>query len=237
MWNPELVKQQYPQGIKRWVVQYEDGTAYVPPAESEDIGAGSALDFGWCAMWASEMGDQEMLGRFLAYADKYLNPTWDKGGFFYPRNDTLHDEQGRIVMMSPCAGNALLPYARLNVQDGLWNLYNRPWTRDHFQEPLLNEVSKNVDVLRAQFLPEIHKLVFSIAKRVDRTGDAYIRIDNVWSDTRKVWQLTRDGSVVARSNGNDVLATGLTANRIGNALELRWSVTNTDHFILTWLQS
>ena len=234
MWNPELVKQQYPDGIKRWVVEYDDGTAYVPPAESEDIGAGSALDFGWCCMWASEVGDADMLGRFLAYADKYMNPTWEKGGYFYPRNDMLRDEQGRIVMMSPCAGNALIPYARLNVPDGLWNLYNKPWSREHFKEPLLNELSNNIDVFRARFLPEANKLVFSIAKRADRSGEAFVRIDNVWSEGRAGFQLTRDGAIVAKSNGTDVLATNIGATRKGNTLELRWQAGAADHFILSW---
>ncbi len=234
MWNPELVKKQYPEGIKRWLVEYDDGTAYVPPIESEDIGAGSALDFGWCSMWASEVGDRELLGRFLAYADRYLNPTWEKGGYFYPRNDTLRDEAGRIVMMSPCAGNALLPYARLNVPDGLWNLYNKPWTRDHFKQPLLNEVSNNIDVLRAQFLPELNKLVFSIAKRADRSGEAFVRIDNVWNEARQAWRLTRGGVPVARSNGAEVSATNIDARRTGQSLELRWPASSADHFVLTW---
>jgi hypothetical protein len=92
-------------------------------------------------------------------------------------------------------------------------------------------------VLRAQFLPDVHKLVFSIARRIDRTGEAYVRIDNVWSNTLKNWQLTRRGSVIARSNGNEVLASSIKATRKGDSLELRWSLSDVDHFVLTWSQS
>lgn len=234
MWQPELVKKQYPEGIRRWIVEYEDGTAYVPPSAAEDIGAGSALDFGWCCMWASEVGDVELLKRFLAYADKYLNPTWDKGGFFYPRNDTLTNDDGKIVMVSPCAGNALLPYARLNVQDGLWNLYNNPWSRDHFKEPLLNEVSRNVDVPRARYLPSAEKLVFTIAKRADRDGAAVVKIDNVWNRNRP-WRLTRDGVTVATSTDASRGAGQFHANRTGDSLELRWNASAQDDFVLSWV--
>ena len=128
----------------------------------------------------------------------------------------------------------MLPYARLNVPDGLWNLYNKPWTRDHFKEPLLNEVSNNIDVLRARFLPELDKLVFSTAKRADRGGEAFVRIDNVWSEARRAWRLTRGGIPLARSSGSDVSATNVDVRRAGNSLELRWTASSADHFVLTW---
>ena len=49
--------------------------------------------------------------------------------------------EGNPTMMEPLTGNALLGYARLNVPDGLWKLYNVPWTESHFAEPALSEVA------------------------------------------------------------------------------------------------
>jgi hypothetical protein len=237
-WNPELVQKQYWSAIADWVVENEDGTAYVPPAvpgnPDQDVSAGSALDFAWVATWSSEVGDRERLGRFLKYADTYLNPTWEKGGYFYPRNDTYQDEDGNVVMVSPCTGNALLPYARLNVPDGLWTLYNRPWGPEHFQEPLLSELSPNVDVRRARYLPEHRKLVFTLSERSDRDGDATVLIDNVWGEGRQAWHLRRNGEVVARGSADTLSAQGFGATRQGNSLEIACPLHGSSDFILTW---
>ncbi len=46
-------------------------------------------------------------------------------------------------------GNVLLGYARLNVPDGLWGLYQHPWPDEHHREPALAEVDRDVEVSRA----------------------------------------------------------------------------------------
>jgi hypothetical protein len=235
MWNPDLVKSHYPEGIRRWVVELPDGTAYVPPfvAEGSDISAGSALDFGWCCMWASEVGDQDLLKRFLGYADKYMSPVWKDGAYYYPRNDDFTDADGNITMVSPCTGNALLPYARLNVPDGMWGLYNRPWGRDHFDEPLINDISDNVDVLRARYFADQKKLIFTLATREDRTGDAQVVIDNIWR-TGPDWRLKIDGVLAAKGTASEVYATSVTAVRRGDALALIWPRKSRADFVLSW---
>lgn len=238
MWNPELVQKQYWSAIDDWVEEYQDGTAFVPPGSpenpEEDVSAGSALDFGWVATWASEVGDQARLARMLKYADTYLSPRWENGGYFYPRNDNYQDDDGRIVMVSPCLGNSLLPYARLNVPNGLWNLYNKPWGPEHFKEPLLSEVSANVDVRRARYLPEHQKLVFTISGRSDRGGDARVLVDNVQAGGRGSWRLSRNGAAVA-ADGQEAPATGdLRVTPRGNALALEFAAEGNHDFVLAW---
>src|SRR5690606_13474112 len=44
-------------------------------------------DVGTIAMFLSEMGDATTLEALLAHADKHMQPTWERGGLFYPRND------------------------------------------------------------------------------------------------------------------------------------------------------
>jgi hypothetical protein len=239
MWKPEMVKEHYPEQMARWVVDQPDGTAYVPPVSlmeeaGADISGGSALDFGWCCMWASEVGDTELLDRFLAYADKHMNPAWEKGGYYYPRNDNYEDEDGFIEMVSPCAGNALLPYARLNVPDGLWGLYNKPWGRDHFAEPLITEVSDNVDVLRARYLPEYKKLIFTLAPRNDRDGDARLVIANVWGDGRGDWTFSVDGEEAASARNAEMTSNRLACKRDGDALEIVWPRDGRADFVMSW---
>jgi len=237
MWKPEMVKEHYPRQIARWVQELPDGTAYVPPVSltgEEDISGGSALDFGFCCMWASEVGDAELLGRFLAYADNHMSPAWEKGGYYYPRNDRFEDEDGHVVMVSPCSGNALLPYARLNVPDGLWGLYNKPWGKEHFAEPLISEISDNVDVLRARYLPDYKKLVFTLAPREDRDGEARLTIANAWGGGREDWTLSLNGREVASWRDGEIRATGLRAERRDGALDLGCARDGRADFVLSW---
>jgi hypothetical protein len=109
-------------------------------------------DAGWVAAWVSEMGDQATLDGVLAHADRFMNPTWRDGGLYYPRNDTPTDAQGNRTEIEPMTGNVLLGYARLNVPDGIWGLYNRPWSPEHHTEPALVEVERDVEVSRAEVI-------------------------------------------------------------------------------------
>jgi Linalool dehydratase/isomerase len=78
--------------------------------------------FGRVAAWASEIGDEDTIGGLLDHADRFMNPSWQDGGLYCPRNDALTDESGNRTEIEPMSGNVLLGYARLNVQDGLWTL-------------------------------------------------------------------------------------------------------------------
>src|SRR3546814_2327287 len=138
MWNPEIVKSNFPAQIALWGREGPNGTMWVEPSVKPD-GFGPPLthayDFGWAAVCASEVGDTESLDRLLNYADTFLNPTWEHGSYFYPRRDGWFDEEGRLAAMDPHTGNALLAYARLHVPDGLNRLYNEPLAASHFAQP------------------------------------------------------------------------------------------------------
>jgi hypothetical protein len=94
--------------------------------------------FGYVTQWLSELGQTELLNGLLDYADKELNPTWENGGLYYPRNDTPFEfsaneavEGVKWTHVSPFCGNAAIAYARLNVKDGQRIMYEKPWTREH----------------------------------------------------------------------------------------------------------
>lgn len=91
-------------------------------------------------------------------------------------------------------GNVLLGYARLNVPDGLWGLYNEPWSPDRFLEPMLVAIGDNVDVGRAVFDPETRALHFSLRCR---EGDAA-------TNTAVIGNLPDDGSWKIRCDGEEL---------------------------------
>ncbi|KAL4820399.1 hypothetical protein BDW67DRAFT_192420 [Aspergillus spinulosporus] len=204
-WNHELVQRVYNERVGESVVTQEDGTLSVPTGGIEHsplnqllIGSGGL--FGWIAAWAAEMGDDDTKNRLLAYADKHLNPTIVKGGLMYPRNDSVYDDQGNFVMVTPILSNAILPLTRLNVKHGLKRLYENPWAannREHYGEPALVEVDFDVDVYRAVYVKERKTLLFDLAVYAEgRTGS--VGLDRVFR--RGQWTLRRDGKEIARGS-------------------------------------
>ena len=198
MWNRDFVHQHYPRQIKDLLKPGGDGTMSIdPPPRPEIMGqrvVTDDCDFGWVTAWTSEMGDEASLAGLLAHADRYMNPSWTDGGLYYPRNDTVIDENGNRVLVEPMTGNVLLGYARLNVPDGLWGLYNEPWSPDRFLEPMLVAIGDNVDVGRAVFDPETRALHFSLRCR---EGDAA-------TNTAVIGNLPDDGSWKIRCDGEEL---------------------------------
>ncbi len=138
-WNREFVHENYPRQVADFLVPGPDGTISVRSTPVMNVMGNTVVndtcDLGWVAAWAAEMGDHDTLGGVLAHADRFMAPTWADGGLYYPRNDTLTDADGHRTEIEPMTGNVLLGYARLNVPDGLWGLYNRPWGPEHHTNP------------------------------------------------------------------------------------------------------
>ncbi|WP_241032588.1 hypothetical protein [Rhodococcus pseudokoreensis] len=199
MWNRDFVRAHYPEQIADLLVHGPDGTLSVSSAPTREIMGQNVIndtcDFGWAVAWASEMGDTTTLEGLLAHADRFMNPTWRDGGLYYPRNDTMSDDRGNRTVVEPLTGNTLLGYARLNVPDGMWKLYNEPWGPAHFTEPALTEVAGDIAVSQARFTPESGTLTFRIQRHGDRGGDGSIVLGNVAD--RERWSLTENGAVVA----------------------------------------
>lgn len=153
MWNRDFVHAHYPAQVRDLLRPGADGRLSVisPPAPvimGQTVTLDSS-DFGWVCAWAAEMGDHATLQGLLDHADAHMSPTWRDGGLYYPRNDEPTDADGHATMMSALGGNTLLGYARLNVPDGLWSLYNQAWDPARHSEPALVAVDDDVDVLQA----------------------------------------------------------------------------------------
>lgn len=180
-WNRDFVHEHYPHQVAAFLVPGPDGTLSVRSAPAMQVMGQQVVtdtcDTGWVAAWAAEMGDRETLEGLLAHADRYMAPTWRDGGLLYPRNDTATDADGHRTEVEPMTGNVLLGYARLDVPDGLWGLYQHPWPAGHHDEPALVEVDRDVEVSRA----EVVDGVLHARLRRDRAvpGEGAVVLDRV----------------------------------------------------------
>jgi hypothetical protein len=131
--------------------------------------------FGYVTQWLSELGQTDLLDGLLAYADAELEPTWENGGLYYPRNDNPfvftgnEDPEGvKWTHVSPFCGNAAIGYSRLNVKDGQRTMYDQPWTRESLaRTPYVDGLDfaspeHGVSVLRGLWDAENQALVLTV---------------------------------------------------------------------------
>ncbi|MBK6458017.1 MAG: hypothetical protein IPF87_18340 [Gemmatimonadetes bacterium] len=213
-WNRDVVRARYPGQVVEWIERRPDGLMTLrSPREvmatraARDAGRAApppdrtfpwrTPDLGYLAMWISEMGDAETLRGLLGYADRYMNPTWDRGALYYPRHDRPYDDAGNMTFMGPVTGNAMLAYARLNVGEGMWSLYNRPFGPEHFRQPALEDVSGDVDVLGAKFDAERQVIQLALRSRGGRPAQATLHVANV--PTNRSWVARHDRKVIMTS--------------------------------------
>ncbi len=233
-WNPDVVKQNYPAQMKRWLRPGPDGTLWIAPPEmmTENTDLASARDFGWAAACASEVGDTQTLNGLLAYADRYLHAKWADGGYHYARHDELFDDNGLFRCMDPHTGNALLAYARLNVPNGLHKLYSQPWDASHHAEPALDDLPEAIDVITAYFDPTARRLVLRMEGHTN--GDQSFRLSNIWG--RGDWSLNLDGETVVRGTAQafEAASEGVSASRTGTHLSLNFPVKGAVDMEVRW---
>ena len=122
--------------------------------------------FGYIVQWISEVGDKSTLDGILTHADKFLAPTWERGGLYYPRSSKISDEDGNWTMCDPFTGNGGIGYARLNVPGGQRKMWEKPWTpADVAEAPFVDgvDLSSGVDFSRGIWLPERGALVITMS--------------------------------------------------------------------------
>ena len=187
--------------------------------------------WGWVTEAMSEQGDPR-LQEVFAYIDKHMSPTWKDGGYYYPVNyDTWVD--GKFVGVAPTSGNADFAYARLNVPGGLHSLYNSQWGDEHFSEPTLSDISRNVDVVRAKFVPEKNALVLGMRPPHGMTGgEAKLEFANIRRQGQK-WTLQQDGVEIAHGNAERVSG-GTKARLESGKLVLNVHVDRQTQLVMRW---
>jgi hypothetical protein len=123
------------------------------------------LNWGTFTMMLSELGKIKQLQDLLEYADEKLQPTWENGGLFYPRNDRLADANWNLLHMEPHSGNSGIGYARLNVENGQKHIWEQPWTRELLHSrPWVDGISfaDGIDFLRGIWDAERRVMVITL---------------------------------------------------------------------------
>ncbi|MDQ0745831.1 hypothetical protein QF034_000062 [Streptomyces africanus] len=210
-WNRDVVREVFPRMLRGALRKGPAGTLMPYSAEvlakvQAALDAGEPADlpdnpeyrwalstFGYLATGLSELGDERLPG-LLAHADRFMHPTWENGGLYYPRNDASWDADGNMVYMDPLTGNSMLGYAWLNVSDGLWALYNKPWQADNFAEPRLTGMEGALDVRRAFYDRDSRTLLLGLRSREAAGVDARLHVTGVPGG--RDWTLYRDGAAI-----------------------------------------
>lgn len=217
MWNRDFVRAHYPRQVSELLQPGEAGALSVHVNERPETPGprvvADSCDFGWVAAWASEMGDADTLSGLFTHADRYMAPSWRDGGLYYPRNDAELNGAGHRTMMEPLTGNVLLGYARLNVPDGLWRLYNKPWSRARFHEPALVEIDDDIDVYEATYDAKAGRLRFAIRRRTDHNANGRVVVRNLGAASR--WSVDGGDAVVANEHGTSSIGRGVQVSRDG----------------------
>jgi hypothetical protein len=239
MWDPRKVQQLYPQHMARWSRPGPAGTLWVHPSiRPQGVGpeTSNALDFGWAAACASEVGDTESLERLLGYADACLTPTWSDGAFYYRRRDGWVDDEGKLHAMDPHTGNALLNYARLNVPGGLKKLYEAELPRGRFVEPALVDMSAGLDVRAARYDAE-HACLDLIFQPGRVAGDK-VKLTISHAANRGNWRLMLDGETMGSgcSGGTATVSGSVAIRGEGDALLIELPHAKRTHLSLAWDQ-
>ena len=123
--------------------------------------------WGWFSMMLSELGKEKELDDLLSYADERLDPTWQNGGLFYPRNDELVDTKWNLTHIDPHSGNSGIGYARLNVKNGQRMMWEKPWTKKTIQaRPWVDGIGfmDDVDFLRGIWDERNHAMIVTLKR-------------------------------------------------------------------------
>lgn len=173
-------------------------TLGLPDAQEKNPAFGHTVEF------LSELGREDLLSGLLDYADAQLRPTWENGGLFYPRRDTLLSEDGDWDYMDPYTGNTSIGYARLNVPDGQKKMFERPWTSETLaRNPYVDNVdlSQGVDFVRGEWVEEHAALVVTMRSWDGRTHRVAPQINNLQKGTWGVY-------ICGRLEGEEQVANG-----------------------------
>ncbi|KAJ5247100.1 hypothetical protein N7468_002083 [Penicillium chermesinum] len=154
---------------------------------------------GYVVQWLSELGKSTELQGLLHFADENLRPTWEKGGLFYPRNDSSTDSIGRLSLMEPFTGNGAIGYARLNVADGQKKMWEQPWTRETLQtRPWVDgiDLSSGVNCLRGEWDEKSEVLIVTLSEWQGKRANVTMTARNLPGDRWAVYK--RQGDVVGQ---------------------------------------
>lgn len=130
---------------------------------------------------------------------------WREGRYYYPRNDGPVSDEDDHLSVTATAGNAMLPFARLNPGGGLFRLHNETWPESYFEQPYIAAVDLGaVGVSQAIYDAEREALVVGLEPGPLQLAETRFEVRNL--DRRTTWDLFRDGRFVATISEGGPLA-------------------------------
>ncbi|KAK5195823.1 hypothetical protein LTR92_004764 [Exophiala xenobiotica] len=176
------------------------------------------------AQMLSELGKAKELDDLLEYADSHLNPTWENGGLYYPRNDKLFDDdddndddgQQNMIHMEPHSGNSGIGYSRLNVKDGQKTMWEKPWTSAILaKRPYVDGLSfaDGVDFLRGVWDDDARAMVITLKSWTGHQKEVSFAVKNL---VQGHWAVSVDGTPKQTTTVRDTVGSVDVAVTVGN---------------------
>ena len=234
-WDKEYIESIYPDQVELYMPAMLRGWPL------ENMGWAASFDFGWFALLASEVGDVETVQAMTEYADEHFDPTWKDGGYYYPSSPDYaysfnRDWLGYIGNVGPVTGNVLVGFARINPKDGLWEIYNRPWEKAHFEEPYITDVEYlEANVTQAVYDRDKDALIVTLTPGPVASESTSFTVRQL--DPAKTYSLIKDGKLLGEVNqGRGTAPAGIEWQPDGS-LRVGTDLTQAHSFVLKSLPS
>ena len=143
----------------------------------------------------------------------------------------MRDENGLIQNVGPVTGNVLIGFARINPPDGLWQIYNKPFDNEHFNDPHITDIEYlEASVTQAIYDTEKDALIVTLipGPLKNETGSFTVR----QLDTDKTYMLIRDGQVLGSINKSKGLSPSGTKWQADGSLRVTTELGEPHSFVL-----
>ena len=231
-WDKAAIEAVYPTQRDYHIVTLPDGTATVKGDLEKELKSPHPVyseDQGFMAVLAAEVGDAATKAKMLNYADKYYAPRWNGDAYYYPiaaefrRADDAPNVWRRV---QPLQSTSTFALARLLPKDGLYKMYNHPFTAKHFQQPYVSNITyPDVQVPRAVFDETKNALVVTLrpGRTASTTAVRSWTFNNL--DPKGSWAVWQDGRKLATLQAGAVKpAAGVTGLEMQGATTLKVSM-------------
>lgn len=189
VWDPEFVQKHYP----KWRARHLDALRSDDYARELKLeGVGARVAYGHFAFMAAEAGDMDAREKLLDHADKYFNPIWENGQYYYPRNDSYEpDENGIIRGVDTWTGNVNLALARLDKGNAFRNMYANPWTDEIRRQPYIASIDYlTTNVVQAWYDAGKKALIVTLEPGPVNAADTSFVVHNL--DPQKTYEVRKD---------------------------------------------
>ena len=189
VWQPDLVKRDYPFQVKSHVKVKGARLAYCVRD-----GLSDQLSTPFFALLAAEMGDLSLRDKLMNWSERQYKATWDKeGGYYYPPSiefpiTFLPGMTHKGITLT----DKVAAMARANIKDGVRKLHTLPFAGADPAAPRVeNPDFPRVVLTRAVYDEAKQALIVSTADDAPYSGVYTLEFTHL--DRAKVWTLFVDG--------------------------------------------